>query len=419
VAGAKALRANEELCSRGVQTIGSGFIISPEKAEQLGLSHIEGLEKHVRQYRNGRDLTGKPRGVMVIDLFGLGESEVRDRFPEVYQHVFETVKPERDQNRRKSYRERWWIHGEPRGNFRPALERLTRYIATVETAKHRFFVFLDKSILPDNMLVNVALEDAYFLGVLSSRVHVAWALAAGGTLEDRPRYNKTRCFETFPFPAASEAQQAPIRDLAERLDAHRKRQQAQHPSLTLTDLYNVLAMERAGEALDDKARRIHQQGLVGILRQLHEELDAAVAAAYGWPADLPEAEILQRLVDLNAERAAEEAQGQVRWLRPTYQAPDAVGATGGSPQQGTLDVAPDPVAVATATEDRPWPKELPQQAAALRDVLASLPAPADVKAIAGAFQGRRTTKRLAEVGRLLETLAALGQVSEEGGMWGG
>ena len=155
---------------------------------------------------------------MVIDLFGLSAEEVQQRFPKVYEHVLMTVKPERDTNNRASYRDNWWIFGEPRRAFRPALAGLSRYIATVETSKHRFFQFLDAEVLPDNMLVAVASDDAYVLGVLSSRVHVTWALAQGGTLEDRPRYNKTRCFETFPFPAATPEQQQRIRDLAERLD---------------------------------------------------------------------------------------------------------------------------------------------------------------------------------------------------------
>jgi len=81
-------------------------------------------------------------------------------------------------------------------------------------------------VLPDNKLVNIALDDAFYLGVLSSRIHVTWVLAAGSTLEDRPVYVKTTCFETFPFPDASDAQRARIRDLAEQLDTHRKRQQA-------------------------------------------------------------------------------------------------------------------------------------------------------------------------------------------------
>src|SRR3546814_8647984 len=111
---------------------------------------------------------------MVIDLFGLAETEVRQRYPEVYQHILETVKPERDNNRRDSYKRLWWIYGEPRKDLRPALAGLHRYIATVETAKHRIFQFLDAEILPDNMLVAIGSDDAFHLGVLSSLAHLQW-----------------------------------------------------------------------------------------------------------------------------------------------------------------------------------------------------------------------------------------------------
>lgn len=218
---------------------------------------------------------------MVIDLFGLTAEDVRQRFPEVFQWVHDRMRPERDQNNRPSYRDSWWIHGEPRRQFRPALLGLQRYIATVETSKHRFFVFLEAAILPDNMLVNIALDDGYFLGVLSSRVHVCWALAAGGTLEDRPRYNKTRCFEPFPFPDPTESQRQHIREVAEALDAHRKRQQQINPELTLTGMYNVLEKLRAGQDLDEEERAIHEHGLISVLLDIHTELDAAVLEAYG------------------------------------------------------------------------------------------------------------------------------------------
>ncbi|MCB0233155.1 MAG: class I SAM-dependent DNA methyltransferase, partial [Anaerolineae bacterium] len=324
VAGATALKANGDVSGRGVQLFGSGFIVTEEEAQTLGLGTVSGLERHIRPYRNGRDLTATPRGVMVIDLFGLSVDEVRTQFPAVYQWVYERVKPDRDQNNRASYRINWWIHGEPRASLRPALSGLSRYIATVETSKHRFFVFLDASILPDNMLVNIALDEAWFLGVLSSRVHVTWALGAGGRLGvgNDPRYNKTRCFEPFPFPAASDEQKARIRAIAEELDAHRKRQQALHPKLTLTDMYNVQEKLCAGQPLTGKDKAVHEQGLVSVLRQLHDDLDAAVFDAYGWPVTLSDEQILERLVALNAERAAEEERGIIRWLRPEYQAPD-------------------------------------------------------------------------------------------------
>ncbi|MGB4805781.1 MAG: DNA methyltransferase, partial [Anaerolineae bacterium] len=316
-----ALRANSAISNTGVKLHGAGFLVTPSEAASLGLGSIIGLERHIRHYRNGRDIAQTSRGLMVIDLDGLTAEEVRQRFPAVYQRVLERVKPERDQNQERYRRENWWLFGRKNTELRSALRGLHRYIATVETSKHRLFVFLDAAVLPDNKLINIALDDAYFLGVLCSRIHVTWAMRAGSRLEDRPVYVKTTCFEKFPFPDAIDAQKARIRSIAEELDSHRKRQQALHPKLTLTDMYNVLARLRASEALAAKDKVIHGQGLVSILRQLHDDLDAAVAEAYGWPADLPDEEILARLVALNAGRAAEEAAGIIRWLRPDYQSP--------------------------------------------------------------------------------------------------
>ncbi|MET4075221.1 MFS transporter [Hymenobacter sp. UYCo722] len=135
-----------------------------------------------------------------------------------------------------------------------------------------------------------------------------------------PVYVKSRCFDPFPFPAATEAQQAEIHKLAEQLDSHRKRQQAQHPTLTLTDLYNVVEKLRAGLPLTAKEQVTHENGLAAVVLELHKQLDAAVAAAYDWAPTLPDAELLTRLVQLNQQRAAEEAAGTVRYLRPAYQA---------------------------------------------------------------------------------------------------
>jgi len=131
-------------------------------------------------------------------------------------------------------------------------------------------------------------------------------------------YAKTRCFDPFPFPDATPAQQARIRELAETIDAHRKRQQAQHPGLTLTTLYNVVEQLRAGQPLTVKEQATNQQGLASVLLSLHNDLDTAVADAYGWPTTLPDAELLARLVQLNHARAAEEKAGTVRYLRPAY-----------------------------------------------------------------------------------------------------
>lgn len=140
----------------------------------------------------------------------------------------------------------------------------------------------------------------------------------------------TRGLDPFPFPACDEATKARIRALGEELEAHRKRMQAQHPGLSLTAMYNVLEALRAGRALSAKEAASHDAGLVSVLRQLHDELDAAVFEAYHWTDivgfllgvesdEVVNQEILTRLVALNAACAAEEAAGQIRWLRPEFQ----------------------------------------------------------------------------------------------------
>jgi hypothetical protein len=148
VVSAKVLMSNKSISSFGMMLAGSGFIVSKDKAENLGLGSIPELKKRIRPFRNGKDLTSIPRGVYLIDMFPLTEAEVRTNFPEVYQHLLAHVKPERDQNNRARLKEKWWLFGESRQGLRAALNGLTRYISTPETAKHRFFIHQDIDILP-------------------------------------------------------------------------------------------------------------------------------------------------------------------------------------------------------------------------------------------------------------------------------
>ena len=411
VTAAVPLAANGEISSRGMSLHGSGFIVSPEQAAICGLGKIKGLERHIRPYRNGRDIADKPRGVMVIDLFGLTLEDVRDKYPEVYQWVYTRVKPERDANNRASYRDAWWVFGEPRKDLRPALSGLPRYISTIETAKHRFFVFLPAEVVPDNMLVNIASADAFHLGVLSSRIHVCWALAAGGRLGvgNDPRYSKTRCFDTFPFPAATPEQQARIRALAEKLDAHRKARQEQFPDLTMTGMYNVLEALRAGRELTDKEATLHEHGLVSLLRELHDELDAAVFDTYGWPANLADEDILARLVALNAERIEEEKQGNIRWLRPDYQTQSKEERKAAQEAQFTLDLAPPPQKPQTGAKagKAPWPPGMLEQLQAVRGALGAL-REAQTAITPEAIAERFTRAPRARVQEILQALEALG-----------
>lgn len=426
VAGAIRLQANAGLSSRGVIPHGAGFLVTHTEAQNLGLGTTPDLEKYIRPYRNGRDLTGTPRGVMVIDLFGLQADEVRRRFPAVYQWLLERVKPERDANRDRQFREKWWLHGRSRGEIRPALSGLRRYIVTGQVAKHRVFQWLDASILPDDKLILVASADALHLGVLSSSVHITWALAAGGALGvgNDPVYSKSTCFETFPFPDLDPAGELAkrIRVLAEQIDAHRKIQLAAHQAATLTATYNVLEKLRSGEALTAKEKVVHEHGLVGVLKSLHDELDAAVLQAYDWADMALPAEtdmLLVRLVELNAKRASEEAVGRVRWLRPDFQRSGAghqvtidTGADSeGESTEGSIETKPETLFV----EQRPWPAGLTEQIKAVADVLASTERSLDVEGLAQYFSGRgRWRDRLPT---LLDALVALGRARVVEGRW--
>ena len=399
VAGATPLTANGKLATRGVMLFGAGFIVSKERARDLGYGTDKFAGKVIKHYRNGRDLLATSRGVMVIDLYGHTEEELRKHSPAIYQHVKDNVWPERSQNNRKWRRENWWLFGEPLSTFRPALDGLQRFIVTVETAKFRTFQFLDGDVMPDNKLVALAIEDASILSVLSSRHHVTWSLAAGSWLGvgNDPVYAKTRTFDPFPFPDLTDDQRTRLRTLGEDLDAHRKRQQAAHPKLTLTQMYNVLEKLRAGEIIEGKDREIYDQGLIGILKDLHDQIDAAVAEAYGWPVSLSDEDILFRLVALNKQRAEEEARGHIRWLRPDYQNPSGAQAAKGKTKDMDLGVT-------AKAEKAPWPKTLPDQIAAVREALTEM-GEATPDQIARRFLRARKTS----VQPLLESLAALGQ----------
>jgi hypothetical protein len=401
------LEANRQISSQGANPLGLGFRLSPEDLAEYGYN-VKKLPKTIRPYMIGKDLVQNHEAKFVIDFFGMSESESRQHDPIAFNHLLVHVKPERDQNRRETRKRNWWLFGENAPMFRDASKGLSRYIATCRTAKHRIFSFVSGDTIPDAKIVAIALDDAFHLGCLCSKVHVNWSYETGGWLGvgNDSNYNHSDCFAKFPFPNATESQKSRIRELGEQLDAHRKRQQAAHPKLTMTGMYNVLEKLRAGDALTKKEQEIHEQGLVSVLREIHDELDAAVADAYGWPADHSDEEILTRLVALNHERAEEERRGIIRWLRPEFQNPTGK-------KQTAIAVADEPVAekkAAKATKQS-WPKSLSEQAGAVLSSLATFSSGATARDIARSF-GRATDGRVERVEEILETLEALGKARE-------
>ena len=404
------LKANEGMACVGYQLTGQGFVVTKNTARTMD-SDFGKEESNIWPLLSGRDITQRNRELFAIDLFGWGLEKVKREKPEIFQWILDRVKPEREQNNNPTLRERWWTFEKNRNTFRPALETIQRVIATSLTSKHRFFVFSPAKTIADSTTVLFALPDAYFLGVLSSHIHRYWALKAGGTLEDRPRYIKTLCFDPFPFPDPTPDQKAKIRELGERLDAHRKQVQAAHADITITSMYNLLEKLRAGEPFTDKDRDYNNRALVSTLKQIHDELDEAVFAAYGWEPTLSDEEILEKLVALNAERAEEERNGLVRWLRPEYQAPDEVVET----QQTIAGVAqPEPVAVAPV-EQQKLPRSFKEQLAAVRNLLRSQGGEWTLEQVVAQFKNAsRKKKAIQECLESLEELGIVATHEEEG-----
>jgi hypothetical protein len=437
ISSADKLLANQGLACPGVQLSGQGFVLSPEDLSRFAESTRRSI---IKRYLIGRDLTRTPRERYVIDTFGLDHDDLLSTYPDAYQWLRTRVFPGRSQNPRESYKKNWWLHAERRSRFREALAGLERFIVTSRTARHRVFTFIDSQTLPETKVLILALDDGYHLGVLSSRTHTTFARIAGGKhgVGNDLTYNHSECLEKFPLPVVARSSSARIRTLAEGLDAHRRRQQAAHDRLTLTDMYNVLEKLRAGEPLTVKEREVHEQGLVSVLKRLHDDLDLAVLDAYGWEdlaplmevvngnappdaagaADREEAvrtldeTLLERLVALNAERAAEERRGLVRWLRPDFQQAESAPAVA----QEEIDLGETPTA-APAVPRRPWPKTLTDQVKAVTEVLAGTPEPLTEDELAARFKARGPWRR--RLTNILEMLVTLGQARQEGSHYRG
>lgn len=378
------LRANEGLCFQGMNLVEEGFRLTRESVEQLGYDTRD-LPPSIRPYLIGRDLVQRRQERYVIDLFGIEPEIAREHYPSLWNHLVQHMKPVRATNNRKLYRERWWLFGETRPGMRKALDGLSSYVATCRTAKHRLFSTIPRGTLADTKLVAIALEGEEFFAVLSSKVHLVWAQSKSGFLGvgNDPTYNHGDIFETFPFPDLTPDVRRRLRTVGEALERHRRARQDEHPDLGLTDIYNVVEKVRRKEALSDAETVIATRAQVHTLAQLHEDLDAAVLDAYGWPDDRNEDDLLTRLVALNQQRAAEEAQGIVRWLRPEFQAPD-------SSTQTILPASVDakgPRARSKAPSAHRWPADLPGQIGAVLGALDAFGGEATVAALTDGLGG--------------------------------
>ena len=362
----KKLTANRDASFIGTQKNGP-FDVSHEVAAQwLALPNPHGKPNAlvVRPWANGLDVTRRPQQRWVVD-FGCDMSlEEACLFEAPFAHVEQHVKPTRATVRRDFHRKNWWLYGDARPGLRKELLKIGRFVVTPMVAKHRVFAWMPAVQIPENLCVAITRADDTTFGILHSRFHELWSLRMGTSLEDRPRYTPTTCFETFPFPqgltpadtahqrteavaggalipagisvpnkphahkgrAQPAIQNIAIRDHAERIAIAAKRlndlrDNWLNPPEWTQRLPEVtpLGMEKSPYPDRIVAKNGHEKELAertltklynqrpAWLDAAHKTLDAAVAAAYGWAdydADMGDEEILKRLLALNLARAA-------------------------------------------------------------------------------------------------------------------
>ena len=353
---AKPLAENAKTAFQGI-TKGGAFDISGEIARQwLRLPNPNGRPNStvVRPWKNGIDVTQRPSDKWIVDFADHSESDA-SLYEVPFAHVLTHVKPERDSNAEKNTREKYWLFKRSAAEMKRVISSLSRTIATPEVAKHRVFVWLAPGIVPDKNLIAIARSEDTTFGILHSRFHELWSLRMGTSLEDRPRYTSSSTFETFPFPAGLTPRDTAVTgslDAAQRNPGTLRHESpdsaALHPGYACANAGAIAASakrlnelrenwlnpsewvdwvitpeeEKAGFPKRPVAKPGHEAelkkrtltnlynaklaGKAAWLDMAHKQLDQTVAAAYGWTdytPEMPDEEILRRLLALNLERA--------------------------------------------------------------------------------------------------------------------
>jgi hypothetical protein len=283
------LKQNEGKSFIGSYVLGTGFTLEPHQAEALIAKDPRNADC-LFPYLNGEDLNSHPEqrpSRWVINFFDWDLARAR-LYPDLIQIVESKVKPEREQLRdsiptqakRKKF---WWQYGSPATQLYRAIAPLQRVLVRSLTGARHAMVFLPKGLIYDQTIIVFGFEDDYHFALLQSSMHEAWSVKHGPTLEDRPRYVVTDCFDTFPFPPLEYEQMAKgewrLEEMPEAFQqaarvgaeyhAHR-RQIMLARQLGLTKTYNLFHDTTCRDA--DIVR----------LRELHVEMDRAVLACYGW-----------------------------------------------------------------------------------------------------------------------------------------
>ncbi|TIT12575.1 MAG: class I SAM-dependent DNA methyltransferase [Mesorhizobium sp.] len=289
----------------------------------------------LKPYRNGEEVANRSTDRWLIDfpagadvgsaaLWEAPFNYLREARYDPNDSSSKLLREERQQARDRHARDRWWQPYWPRPEMRSLIEELPRYIVTPETAEHRVFAWLSYPVLPDKNLIVFPRDDDTAFGILQSRFHELWATAIGNRMGagNQRRYNNLTCFETFPFPErltpdvsasayADDSRAKLVADAAQRLNE--LRENWLNPADLVRQEPEVVRgfPDRVLPASEAAAKELAKRTLTNLYNQrpawldlAHRTLDEAVAAAYGWPADLPDDEVLARLFALNQERTA-------------------------------------------------------------------------------------------------------------------
>lgn len=277
----------------------------------------------LRPWANGQDIVRRPSDTWIVDFGEMPEAEAA-YYELPFRYVESEVKPGRLTNNDRQRRENWWRLGRSGSDLKRALESHTRQILTPRVAKHRLFVFASARVLPDSRLFSIVRDDDTTFGILQSIYHEAWTLrtCSWHGVGNDPTYNAKSCFETFPFPegltpdipAAQYANDPRAQAIAAAAkDLHEKREAWLNPADLVDRTPEVVAgypdrlipkSEAAAAILKKRTLTALYNERPAWLAHLHDALDAAVAAAYGWPADISNDAALDELFKLNQARSA-------------------------------------------------------------------------------------------------------------------
>ncbi len=291
VSGAVKLKANKNKCFQGVIPVGDGFIIT----EELVKNWIEADAKNqdvLKLFSMGKNLAQNPLGKPERWIIDFNDMSLEDasNYNLPFEYIKTTVKPERDNNRRKATKINWWKYGEKRPAMRKAIAPLSYYFAVPRVSKWAVFLPVSINWLPGDKSVVVASEDFYILGILLSQVHRIWMNAQKSTLKADIAYTHNTCFETFPFPQnPSQKLVQEIREITKQLHEYRT-EQMEEKQWGITQLYNQFFTEPTSQ-----------------LFKLHAQLDKLVIQAYKFNNN---DNILEKILQLNLELAAIEKQGK-------------------------------------------------------------------------------------------------------------